>query len=364
MSKVQDNNKNKAIIIGGSLSGLMTAIALASKKIQVTVFEKSQEGSRTGAGLQVDGDSYNQSNIEEKLKDIVSNGKSEVKLWTTIESNLRKAAHKNPYIKLNFNTRIVSIGQNSDSVWAKTKENKVFNADVLIGADGHRSMVRKHVSPNHPDAEFAGYVVWMASVLESEIPKDKRPKSKIKDVQMFNSPGGFMFGSVIKDKDHLKRIGCTWYDNTKFKLLERLGAVDNRVVHHSLDGSDIPDKEIDKLIEEAKIKWPQPWQTATIHALKSKDFIGIPIKEYVPEKLVNNRFALVGDAAHVPAPITASGFNESLKDAATLGELASRGFTDNNAIAILNEYELNRLNKVQNMVKSGQYFTQSFGRFR
>jgi 2-polyprenyl-6-methoxyphenol hydroxylase-like FAD-dependent oxidoreductase len=42
------------------------------------------------------------------------------------------------------------------------------------------------------------------------------------------------------------------------------------------------------------------------------------IAEYVPDKLVKGRVALVGDAAHVPTPMTGSGFSASLHDAETL----------------------------------------------
>lgn len=357
------NNKESAIVVGGSLSGLMTAIALAEQKIHVTVLEKSKEGVRSGAGLQVEGNSYNQTKIEAKLKQLVSDGESKVTLWSSIESSLRKKAHKINNIDLNFNTRVVSIHQDQQSAWAKTKEGKIYKADILIGADGHRSIVRDKVAPDNPNADFAGYVVWMASIAENKIPQDKRPKAHEQEVQMFNTPGGFMFGSVIEDENNIRRIGCTWYDNTKTDLLKRLGAIEGRVVHHSIDGKDLEKTDLDKLAKEAKTKWPEPWRTATLHAIESRSLIGIPIKEYVPTTLINNRLAIIGDAAHVPAPITASGFNESLKDAVVLSECVANGISGSKASEALKEYEKRRLKVVQRMVKSGQYFTKSFGRF-
>lgn len=56
--------EGKAIVVGGSLSGLMSAIALADRGIEVEVLEKAKEGVRTGAGLQVDGSSFYQTEIE------------------------------------------------------------------------------------------------------------------------------------------------------------------------------------------------------------------------------------------------------------------------------------------------------------
>lgn len=360
----KNERQGTAIIVGGSLSGLMTAIALSEQGIKVTVLEKAKEGTRLGAGLQVDGTSFYQSKIEKKLRKLASDGKGKVRLWSSIESQMRQEAYSSPNITLHFNTRVQIVDQNEKVAWAKTEEGKLFEGDILIGADGYRSIVRDEVAPHHTDAAFAGYVVWMASVPESEIPESKRPNSHGEDVEMFNTTGGFMFGSVIKDEYEVSRIGCTWYDNTRTELLERLGSIKDKVVHHSVDGKDIPEKDIAVLAAEAKTKWPEPWLTATLHAIYSRNFIGIPIKEYVPETLINNRLVLVGDAAHVPAPVTASGFNESLKDAAVLSECASDGLKGFKSKDTLKKYESLRLKKVQRMVESGRSFSRSYGRYQ
>ena len=204
---------NSAVVIGGSLSGLMTAIALSEQGISVTVLEKAEEGARSGAGLQVDGNSFNQTKIEKKLKQLASGGESRVQLWSSIESRLRKEANDDPNITLHYNTRAESVHQDEESAWAKTEEGQLFQGDILIGADGHRSMVRETVAPEHSDAEFAGYIVWMASVAENELPEDKRPNTQEGNVQMLNAVGGFLFGSLIEDENGIRRIGCTWYDN-------------------------------------------------------------------------------------------------------------------------------------------------------
>lgn len=351
---------DSAIIVGGSLSGLMTAIALSNQGISVTVLEKSKEEARSGAGLKIDGYSPNQTKIEEKLKRLASDGKTTVQLWSSIESRLRKDAIEDPNITLHYNTRVLSVDQDEQSAWAETEEGEIFKGDILIGADGHRSIVRKKVAPYHPDAEFAGYVVWMASILENELPKDKIPDLQGQQVKIFNNSGGFIFGSVIEVENEARRIGCTWYDNTQTELLYRLGAVQGKFVHHSIQGSDIPKKDLDVLATQAKFNWPEPWRTATLQAIHSRNFIGVPIKEYVPVKLVHGRFALVGDAAHVPSPITAGGFNESLKDAVALSECASEGLQGSKASASLEKYESMRLKKMQEMVESGREFSRSF----
>ena len=363
-STLNDNNeKGSAIIVGGSLSGLMTAIALAREGIGVRVLEKVPQAPRTGAGLQVEGASFFESGTAKHLRNLTSGGKSSVQLWSSIESRLREAIEKQPLINLHYNTLVDKIGQNTEEVWAITDEGKRITADILIGADGHRSIVRSYVNPNHPNAEFAGYVVWIASVNETALPINKRPDPSSPDVQMLNSPSGFMFGSILEsDNSSERRIGCTWYDNTQTPLLRKLGSVEGTVVQHSIDGKDIPQKDLTVLASQAKEKWPEPWLSATLHAIETRQLMGIPIKEYVPKTLVKKCFALVGDAAHVPAPITASGFNESLEDAVVLAKCVATGLKKQLALNALKEYETIRLPIVRRMVQSGHSFSTSFGR--
>src|SRR5699024_1203611 len=147
-----------------------------------------------------------------------------------------------------------------------------------------------------------------------------------------------------------RRVGCAWYDNTRSELLKRLGSVEGDVVHHSLKGTDIPEETLIDLANEANDLWPEPWLSATIQALRDRRLTGIPIKEYAPDKLTEGRMAIVGDAAHVPAPITASGFNESLQDAAGLGKCVAKGIQGDLAFEALKKYEDMRINKVQQMV--------------
>src|SRR5699024_369584 len=145
-----------------------------------------------------------------------------------------------------------------------------------------------------------------------------------------------------------------WYDNSTTEILRDIGAVTINVVNHSLDAPAIPQQLINELKQDASNAGPEPFSTATPYALENRQLTVIPIKEYVPDTLFSGRIAIIGDAAHVPAPITASGFNESLNDAVALGKAVSKGITGNNAINALKTYESDRLNKVKRMVQSGQ----------
>lgn len=362
---MKESNNDSAIVVGGSLSGLMAAIALAEEGVFVTVLEKEGPQRGFGGGLQVEGGSFLQSKTEKLLHELASHGKSSVQLWGAMEARLKEYADSSPHIKWHEKTRVVEIEQDEERVRAVADSGEVYEADILIGADGHRSEVRKSVSPDRPDARFAGYIVWIASVNEDELSLTKKLPKRGSSVRMLDGGNdGFLFGTVL-DLDEIsdgRRVGCAWYDNSRNDLLRQLGCIKDGVVHHSLDGEDIPENVLRELIQQAKEKWPEPWGTATAQALQNRSVNGIPVKEYVPDKLTEGRIALIGDAAHVPAPITANGFNQSLKDAVTLGECVAKGLGSKQAYTALKNYENKRLRPVRQMVLSGQGFSRSFGR--
>ncbi|MEO4053232.1 NAD(P)/FAD-dependent oxidoreductase [Solibacillus sp. CAU 1738] len=369
MKNIFEETKNQnetSVIVGASLSGLMAGIALAQEGVHVTIVEKVGEDRQGGSGLRVNGGTFGQSKTEKLLKQLVSGGKSSVQLWSAIESRLRAEAKRDEKINLLYNTRVVELNQDDEAAWIVTDQGKTIRGNILIGADGYNSQVRKYIAPHKPHATYAGYMGWIASMSEDDLPEHLRP-GYIYDgqaVEMFDSFDGFKFGSIIEREEgslESRRIGCTWYDNKRSDMLRRLGSVEGMVVRHSLNGADIPEQTLNELAEQASY-WPEPWRSAALYAIQTRTLIGIPIKEYVPDQLVKGRMALVGDAAHVPAPVTASGFNESLQDAVALGKCVARGIQGQMAIQALEKYESLRLDKVRQMVLSGQFYSRSFGR--
>src|SRR5699024_10015477 len=367
--KHHDNHeKGTAIVIGASLSGLMAGISLAQEGLYVTILDKVSAEQRYGGGLQVEGGTFEMSKTGRLLRKLTSGGKTSIQLWSSIEYRLRKEILTYSNISLRYNTKVRMVDQDANSAWVMTEEGEVIHADILIGADGHRSIVRHHVAPDKPYATYAGYLVWIVeTIAENDLPLEHQPTHQSTGTKIYNGPHGFLFGTIIENQDGIagsrkRRLGCAWYDNTKSDLLYQLGCVRDNVVHHSLKGPDIPEKTINELKQEAKSMWPEPWLSTTLSALNNRGLTGIPVKEYIPDNLSNGRVALVGDAAHVPAPITASGFNQSLEDAVALGKCVAKGVIGDDAIQAMEKYESQRLAKVRDIVRSGQSFGLSFGR--
>jgi 2-polyprenyl-6-methoxyphenol hydroxylase-like FAD-dependent oxidoreductase len=344
----------------------MTGIALSRAGLSVTILERAGLNRESGAGLQVDSGEIDRTPTAKRLRQLASGGIRSVEAWSSVEFRLRTEAEANSTIDLRFDTRIQAVGQNEKSAWVVTEDGETIHGDVVIGADGHRSVVRGHVAPDKPDATFAGYLIWVGIVDEKDIPEPYWP-DRTPPVAMPNGIGDFMLGSFIAGSDGSwargqRRLGWAWYDNTQNALLRRLGCVEGNVVHHSLHASDIPEDTLVELAEKATLRWSQPWLAAILHSIQTRKLVGTPIAEYVPDNLVRGRIALVGDAAHVPTPLTASGFNASLQDAATLAECLESGVQGTAAIDALMLYEARRLGVARETVEAGQGFSRSFGR--
>ena len=272
----------------------------------------------------------------------------------------------NPRIELVYDTPVRDIHQDDDKAWVVSDAGKIFSGDILIGADGHRSMVRQVVAPQKPDAVFAGYMIWVAILNEKDIAEKYWPAANA-TVSMPNGIGDFLLGSVIEGADGSskrgeRRLGWAWYDNTRNDLLRELGCVQGSLVHHSLVGRDIPAPTLNKLADQASKRWPQPWLAATLYSIQTRGLTGIPVAEYIPDKLAARRIAITGDAAHVLTPLSAAGFNASLLDAATLSDCILQQPGSYDPVSALSRYESLRLNAVRQMVQSGQSFSRSFGK--
>ncbi len=151
-----------AVIVGASLAGLMTALALSRAGARVTLLERSDDSGRTGAALHVDA-GFMQTLLGNQPKAALASG---VQTWFTVNAGLRAAVDADPRITLHQHTAVESVGQNADSAWAESAHG-VFRGDIVIGADGHRSIVRASVAPHASDARFAGYVIWLGLSQES-----------------------------------------------------------------------------------------------------------------------------------------------------------------------------------------------------
>ncbi len=130
-----------AVVVGASLSGLMTGIALSRAGLKVTILERAGAKPRSGAVLQVDSGEIDRTKTAKFLRKLASGGIRSAEAWSSIQFRLRTEAEADSRIDLCYDNRVQIVNQDDNSAWVVTDKGETFHGDILIGADGHRSIV-------------------------------------------------------------------------------------------------------------------------------------------------------------------------------------------------------------------------------
>ena len=354
----------RAVIVGASLAGLMSALALSRQGLRVTMLERSARKSRTGAALEV-----GEGLLERLTGKRWSSGHSPLPVgaqaWTEVHAGLRAAVEADPNIAIRSPVGVAGVDQDDRCAWAVTEQGEIVPGEIVVGADGHASVVRRHVAPARPDARFAGYLIWLGLVDEGLIRSRPWPSNlAILYERDYCLNAYYLPAADGRATAGKRRIGWGWYDASRNHLLRETGCVAGNVVQRTIRSDSIPTAIFGELAAEARQIWPDPWRAAIMHCIERRDIIGTPVAEYMPERLARGRICLVGDAAHVPSPMTGRGFAVSAQDALALAEALGRDMSTKTIVDALGRYETARLRAARELVGSGQGFSRSFVRNR
>jgi 2-polyprenyl-6-methoxyphenol hydroxylase-like FAD-dependent oxidoreductase len=349
--------KGHVIIVGASLAGLMTALATSRAGFEVTMVERSADTGRTGAALQTGDELLFRLTGRSSAPELDG---SRIQTWTAVHAHLRAAVERDPKITVHDGVTVDLVGQDAGAAWAVAEDGRCFTGDLLIGADGYRSVVREVIAPEKPNASFAGYVIWIGISREDDLGHPAPwPTGTLydeaRDYILLGSPLPAEDGSLRRGD---RRISWAMYDNSRNNLLRERGAISDNAVRHTLLPADLPDELFATFRREAFL-WKEPWRSSILDCVNRRAIIGTPIAEYLPDRLVSGRLCLVGDAAHVPTPMTGNGFAASRDDAIALGRYLIDHTIVEQALLL---YDAERLPDVRRMVKSGQRFSRSYGR--
>jgi 2-polyprenyl-6-methoxyphenol hydroxylase-like FAD-dependent oxidoreductase len=353
------SEKRRAVVIGGSMSGLLNGLLLRRAGWTVDIYERVEsELSGRGAGIVA------QAELIERLrrlglptdnlgvhittrKILDTNGRfthefacpQVLTAWERVYRLLRDAFPPEHYHR---GRGFTGFTQDAAKVTAHFSAGEKVEADLLVGADGIRSTVRQQAAPDVAPL-YAGYSAWRALIAESDFPPDVH--QDIFEFMTFALPPGEQFlGYPVAGVDNDLRSGhrrynIVWYrpadEKTKLKWL----LTDERGTTHAIS---IPPPLIRREVigemraDAERLLGPQFRKLARLMA----EPILQPIYDLESPRMAFGLVAIAGDAAFVARPHVAAGVSKAADDAAALVEALG---AEHDVAAALKRYEAARL---------------------
>lgn len=330
-------SQRRALVIGGSMSGLLAAIMLVRRGWEIDVFERvSGELAGRGAGivaqqeliarldkLGLDTRDLGVAIARRQMLDregrvtATSVCPQVLTAWERAYRVLRDAFPADRYHR---GRSLAAFDQNGRGVVAHFSDGNTAVGDMLIGADGLRSTVRQQCLPAAIPL-YAGYVAWRALIPESALPDAIH--GELFEAMTFCMPPGEQFlGYPVAGPDNdlrpgRRRYNIVWYrpaDETK-ELPWLL--TDDRGASHAIS---IPPPLIrrDAIagMRRAAEQLLAPQFRAIVRLIEEP--ILQPIYDLASPRLAFGRAAIIGDAAFVARPHVAAGVSKAADDAAAL----------------------------------------------
>ncbi len=338
-------NNLKAIVIGAGMGGLGAAIALKQAGYQIEVYDRVSELRPVGAGISLWSNGVKVLNRLGLGKEIAQiGGEMDVMQYRRhtgeLISNIDLAplvaeVGQRPYpvaradlqamlmdaypgeIKLGHT--FIGLEQDEQSVTALFENGHTATGDLLVAADGVRSIARKYVLGEAVDPQYGGYVNWNGLVPMSA---DLAPKNmwaiyvgEFKRASLMPVAGDrfYFFFDVPMPKEDALEAGDIRADLTQFFA-----------------------------------GWADPVQTL-IQRLDPEKTNRVLIHDVGPlSGLVRGRVALLGDSAHATCPDLGQGGCQALEDGFVLAQyLATTNISVEDA---LKRYETDRKERTSAIV--------------
>ncbi|WP_300605139.1 FAD-dependent monooxygenase [Trebonia sp.] len=353
----------RVAVVGGGLSGLCAGLAFARVGWPVTIIERATGEPPGGAGLGLDRCLLASVTGVDTARVPVVSGNRPSAAWGLVRQFLLDAALAATGIKFVESVTVTGVRDN-DPGGPVTLDSTAgtFAADVVVGADGVYSVTRRFVAPDQPAASYAGYMLWRGLVAESDVPGGLGGRGR--DLEMHAAPGAHLVVYCVPGPDGRtdagrRRVSYAWYDAGRTRLLREAGCIEDGTVVATLRGDQFPAGLPAQLAALARRWWPAPWGECIAWGVTHDAVFGTPVAEYLPERLVRGRVALVGDAAHVATPMTGAGFENALLDVRALAASLIR-VTGADVWAGLDRYEQERLPHARRLVSSGMAWSRSY----
>ncbi|BAV07313.1 2-polyprenyl-6-methoxyphenol hydroxylase [Filimonas lacunae] len=348
----------KVIVIGGSIGGLHTGIALLQQGFDVEIYERSAHDLQDrGAGLVIQHDmmeyqmelgispkallgvpASRRQILDSKGRAVLTYPNNTV--FTSWNYIWRQLKDYFPASRYHFGFEVETLLQTQDDVVVSFRNGQIKTADLVVGADGYGSTVRAFMLPGI-QPQYAGYVAYRGLIPESELPAEA--------VHFFADT----FSLYPYDHSHMlsymvpgpggeleagKRLyNWVWYQNKTPEALDKLMTDKNGHRRgYAVPAGLLSANSVEELHKEAALSLPPILADRVVQT--DKPFVQVIMDLAVP-RMYDGRLVVLGDAAFVVRPHTASGTAKAFRDAIALATDLKDFNTIADALAHWNEHQ-------------------------
>lgn len=345
----------KIIIAGAGLGGLTAACCLLKAGFDVEVYEQAPQLGEVGAGIQISANPMHvlaDLGLKEQIMAVgVRPGAYVFRLHDTGEELQRfnlaadhERMHGQPYNQIHradlheiiaakamslksglihLNHRATHFVETADGVALHFANGHVARGDLLVGADGLKSVVRKQMFGDQP-ATYTGDGAWRITV-----PIERVAKPHLEEVMsVFMGPGGH----------------CVCYYLRAGKLLNFVGCIETDEVSEESWTVHFPKERLRRDLEG----W-HPAIQAIVDAADEDGCYRWSLHNRPPTRNWSTRRAtILGDAAHATLPYLAQGAAMAIEDAAVLTRALLKEPSVPEALQL---YQRNRIDRTARVVE-------------
>lgn len=313
------------VVVGGGIGGLTAAACLLLKGHRVRVYEQAGEVTEIGAAVQMSANAVKvlyHLGLRDALEAAAVKPKAfEFRRYDTGEllheiklGDDHAQKHGHPYYQIHrvdlhaallaavqqldpdavhLGYRAVAVSENSQGATVRFDQGEEVHADLLVGADGIKSVIRQHVVDAAPPV-FTGQVAWRLAIPIDRIPVDLRPDLVS---SIWCGPKNHAVMYYMRSAQVLNFVGCverpweeeSWTSKKPWEELDQDYAGWHPIVRAAIDNVD----------HDQCFRW----------ALNNRE----PVMTWSTEHVT-----LLGDAVHPTLPYMAQGAAMAIEDAAIL----------------------------------------------
>lgn len=361
--------RRSVAVVGGSLGGLFAATLLKQDGHDVTVFERSPTGlARRGAGLVAQQDlfvalrrlgldraadvgvlAHERITLDDAGHVLSRDRSPQTQVsWDHLWVTLRDLLDDDEYL---LDHRVEEVRADDGHAEVVCTDGHARSFDIVVGADGANSVVRRFVAPQDHTNRYVGYSTWRGLVPERALPRDAAAVL-LERFAFFTGPRSHALGYLVpgpggETEPGHRRYNWVWYRPIGPSRLERIMRESRRPpTGTSLAPGDLPELLRDELQSDAVSELPPQFAAAVL--AEPAPFLQA-IVDYVAPRMTAGRVVLMGDAAAVVRPHTAMGAAKAAGDAIALSDALRRQPLD----AALSTYASDRLDVARAVAQYG-----------